>query len=160
MARAHMSVKHYNLLRKYDSFLAVRADRLNKYYIMFLLFYKDYFVYKVVNNIMLAGNKQNAFRILRSSLSLLKKSLGFQPFFIFKHIVFKMRQIFKLNTVTVRQKVTYWPVFLHANKQLAYGIRQLVSNAYKLATEEHIEMHAALHIVFLNCFLKASLVSV
>lgn len=150
-----MSVKQYNLLIKYDSLLAARVYTSNRYYIFFLMFYKDYFVYKLVSCIMQAGNKRKAWRIFLKAMQLLKKSVGFQPFFLFKHIVFRMRQIFKLNTVTIRNKVTYWPVFLPANKQMAYGISHLVYCADRLRKDEQLSMADALHIVLLNCFIKA-----
>lgn len=154
MVRVHMSVKQYNLLQKYDHFLNVRSDKTNTYYILFLLFYKDYFMCKLINKLMIGGNKQKALRIFLNSLRLLKTSVGFQPFFIFKHIAFKLRQIFKLNTTVVRSKVIYLPIFIPASKQVAYGVSHLIYCALQLKKEERVSTAYALYVVLLNCFFK------
>lgn len=154
MVRVHTSIHRHDLLQRYDSFLNVRSDKTNRYYILFLLFYKDYFMYQIVSKLMKDGNKQRAIRIFRKSLILLKISIGFQPFFIFKHIAFKLRQIFKINTTITRSKTIYLPVFLKANKQVAYGVSNLISRATKLRYDEHVTMPHALNAVWLNSFLR------
>ena len=155
MVRVHMSVTQHNLLQRYDSFLNVRLDKTNRYYILFLLFYKDYFMQKIVNKLMVDGKKQKAICIFVESLMLLKTSIGFQPFFLFKHVAFKLRQIFKINTIVVRSQTIYSPVFLKSNKQVAYGVTNLISCAMKLRKDEHLTMAYALNVVLLNCFFKS-----
>ena len=76
-----MSAKKYELLCRYDSFLHVRKEKTYRYYILFLFFYKDYFIYKIINKLMKAGHKQIALYIMQDALIQLKYLLGFQPFF-------------------------------------------------------------------------------
>jgi ribosomal protein S7 len=151
--RVHISARKFELLNRYDMFLQVRKEKTNRYYVLFLFFYKDYLVYKVVNKLMRAGHKNKAFLLFRRALSTLKNILGFQPFFFFKHITFSMRQLFKVNTTTVRDSVTYLPAMLSAHNQVTYGIGHLIVCARALAVEDKLAISYGLCIVLLNCFI-------
>jgi len=153
MVKTHMSEKKYDLLSRYDVFLNVRTAAANRYYVLFLFFYKDYFTHKVVNKIMRAGHKRTAYAIWRTALYKLKKVLGFQPFFIFKHITFSMRQLFKINTVSVRNKVSYSPMLLEAHTQVSYGIEHLIAFARQLSVTDKITFADCICVVLLNSFI-------
>jgi ribosomal protein S7 len=154
MVRVHMSAKKYELLHKYDCLINVRKEKTYRYYVFFLFFSHDYFVYKLVNLIMKAGNKQRAILIVKEALKYLKQVLGFQPFFFFKHIAFRMRQIFKINTRVIRSKITYSPVFLRAHHQVTYGVGHIIKSAHQLCRTENKPMSLSLCIIFLNCFIS------
>jgi ribosomal protein S7 len=156
MVRVHMSAKKYELLSRYDRFLNIRKDTTFRYYVLFLFFYKDYFVYKIINKLMTAGHKHKALFVLKCALLRLKEILGFQPFFFFKHITFRMRQLFKVNTRVIRSKVTYYPVVLRAHNQVTYGISHLIKSSRQLCKEERHAMHDALSIILLNSFISSS----
>ncbi len=95
----------------------IEENSVNRYYVLFLFFYKDYFIGKIVTKLMKAGGKARAFIIFKNALFRLKRLLGFQPFFFSKHISFRMRQLFKVQTKTIRERnVTYLPLLLRPHK--------------------------------------------
>jgi ribosomal protein S7 len=154
MANIHLSEHKYRFLQKYDVLL---LSRKNRYTMLFLFFYKDYFIYKILNKLMVDGNKYVAIAILRASLLQLKNYLGFQPFFIFKHVSFRMRQLFKVQKTIVgykdrESKEYYMPFLLKPHNQITYGINHLVACAKQIALEEHMPMPNAMSIVLLNSF--------
>jgi ribosomal protein S7 len=159
MVKTHVSELRYRVLSKYDS---ISTSRKNKYTMLFLFFYKDYFLYKLLNKLMRNGNKYIALSILRQSLFILKQYIGFQPFFLFKHVSFRMRQLYKIEKKTVRRrnmdkesKVYYRPLSLMPHNQIAYGINNLIICAKQLVRDEKQHMSKALSIVFLNSFISA-----
>jgi len=150
-----MSALKYELLGRYDNFLCSRKDKLNRYYVFFLFFYKDYFINKIINKIMRSGNKYLALSVFRKALFFLKKKIGFQPFFFFKNLSFSMRQIFKVQKSIIRQiKITYLPLILKPHNQVTYGINHIIKSASQLVIDEKKAMSDALCIVLLNCFIS------
>ena len=101
------------------------------------------------------GRKGLAFNVLAGALFLLKKLLGFQPFFFFKHIAFNMRQVFKIRKVLLRQtKNIYYPMLLKPHNQVTYGINHLIKSSKELVLFEKKTMKESLCIVLFNCFLR------
>jgi ribosomal protein S7 len=143
----------YDMLHRYDSFLSSKKYKIDRYYIYFLFFYKDYFLFKLINKLMKKGAKSAAIKVVRKSFFLLKQLLGFQPFFLFKHIAFQMRQLFKIQHTVIRSSLNiYYPLFLKPYNQISYGINHIVSGALQLKSEEKLVFPLALCIVLLNCF--------
>jgi ribosomal protein S7 len=104
---------------------------------------------------MVRGRKLLALNVLKGALFLLKKLLGFQPFFFFKHIAFNMRQIFKIRKVLLRQtKVTYYPMLLKPHNQVTYGINHLIKCSKELVLFDNKTMMESVCIVLFNCFLR------
>lgn len=155
MVKIHFSETKFNLLNKYDSLLISRKNLHEKYYLLFLFFYRDYFIYKLVNKLMYNGEKLIALHILRSSLLMLKNIIGFQPFFLFKHICFKMRQLFKIQKKVIRQSKTFYlPLLLKPHNQVTYGINHIIKCSKQLSLEEKKPIHICLCIILLNSFIS------
>lgn len=122
-------------------------------FICYSFFYKDYFVCKLINKLMRKGKKAVALSVIKHSFFLLKRKLGFQPFFYFKHIIFQMRQLFKVQKTVLRQvNVTYFPLLLKPSNQLNYGINHIVKGADQLVRDEKLKISDAISIILLNCF--------
>lgn len=154
MVKLHMSELRYSFLVKYDYLLCNRKDKA-MHYMLFLFFYRDYFVSKMITKLMRRGRKGLAFNVLAGALFLLKKLLGFQPFFFFKHIAFNMRQLFKIRKVLLRQtKSIYYPMLLKPHNQVTYGINHLIKSSNELVLFEKKTMKESLCIVLFNCFLR------
>ncbi len=154
MVKTHVSETRFAFPEKYDSFLADRRNSVNRYYVLFLFFYKDYFIGKIVTKLMKAGGKARAFIIFKNALFRLKRLLGFQPFFFSKHISFRMRQLFKVQTKTIRERnVTYLPLLLRPHNQVNYGINHVIKCAHQVASTDKKTMPDALCVVLLNCFI-------
>lgn len=157
MVKIHISEHKYSSLSRFDDLLINRQNKLNRYYVFFLFFYSDFFVYKIINKLMFHGKKSVALSLFRKSLSYLKSFLGFQPFFFFKHISFKMRQLFKIQKTLIRQsKSIYLPLLLKPHNQIIYGMNHLISCAKQLSLEEHLDISYSLSIVWLNSFISLS----
>lgn len=155
MVKMHMSEWKYDFLGRYDNFLYARKDKINRYYILFLFFYKDYFLNKLITKLMRHGRKWISLKCVRQALWLLKKILGFQPFFFFKHISFRMRQLFKIQKTTIRKtKIIHLPLLLKSHNQVTYGINHLLSCAKQLCKSEKKNISEALCIILLNCFVS------
>jgi ribosomal protein S7 len=154
MVNVHMSARKYKFLHKYDSLLISRKHR----YTMFFTFpYRDYFVYKIINKLMSDGKKWLASHVSRQALIATKQAIGFQPFFLFKHISYSMRQLFKIQKTIVRQQKEYYlPLLLKPHNQVTYGINHLILCAKQLAREDKISIANAPSIVFLNSFISVS----
>ena len=144
----------YNMLAKYDYLLCNKKDKA-MYYILFLFFYRDYFVSKIITKLMRRGLKGLAFNVFEDALFLLKKLIGFQPFFFFKHIAFNMRQIFKVRKVLLRQtKTSYYPMLLKPHNQVTYGINHLIKSSNELVSFENLNIKSSLCLVLFNCFVR------
>lgn len=101
------------------------------------------------------GKKDISFFIFRKCLYLLKYFFGFQPFFFFKHIAFKMRQLFKIQTKLIRKtRLFTLPLLLSPHNQITYGINHIIRCARQVVSDEKVEFHVGLYIVFINCFIR------
>jgi ribosomal protein S7 len=153
--RKHYGEKQYALSLRFDDLLNVRKDKVNRYFVFFLFFHKDYFVNKLITKIMRSGHKMIALSILKKALFHLKQVFGFQPFFFFKHVAFRMRQLFKVQKTTIRNiKNIYLPLFLKPHNQVSYGINHIMKCAREIAEEEHKTMSDASCVVLSNCFVS------
>jgi ribosomal protein S7 len=150
-----MSAIQYELLGRYDSYSCLRKEKKNRYFTFSLFFYRDYFVRKLINKLMHDGERRKALLTAKAALWSLKKIFGFQPFFFFKHVAFRMRQLFKVDKTVIRQKVTYAPRTLRAHNQVTYGINHLVQSARLLSADERTHIAAAMGVVPANSFVCA-----
>lgn len=117
--------------------------------------YKDYFIHKIINKIMCDGKKEQSFFIFRTSLFYLKVFLGYQPFFLFKHVAFRMRQLFTIQTKLIRKTKLYsMPLLLTPKNQITYGINHLLKCSRLLSLDEKITFSQSLYLVLLNCFIR------
>lgn len=154
------------MLRRYDNLIAWRdngnANRNSLLYsVFFFMFYRDYFINKIITKIMHHGKKELSIFIFRKALFLLKNFFGFQPFFLFKHVAFKMRQLFTIQTKLIRKTRLYTlPLLLTPSNQITYGINHVIKCAKQVLAEEHTTFSVALFIVFLNCFVRTKQISV
>lgn len=131
----------------------------------------DPFIVKFINKLMKQGKKRTSLVLLRQVLFLLKQKVGFQPFFILKHIAFHARQLFRFTRITFHNKkdkkkkkenekeqeqeqeqVTrqiFIPFFLKTHNQLAYSINHIFACARGM---KDMPFYKALFFVLLNCF--------
>lgn len=158
MVKITISRKKNQMLRRYDNLIVWRnCGNVNSllYSIFFFFFYRDYFINKIITKIMRNGKKELSFFIFRKALFFLKSFFGFQPFFMFKHVAFKMRQLFTIQTKLIRKSRLYTlPLLLTPGNQITYGINHLIKCARQVVLDEHTTFSVALYIVFLNCFVR------
>jgi len=128
MVRMHSSAMQYDMFQVYASLSHDGRKRrtFGRLYMLFLFFYKDYFTWKVVNRFMSDGKKLRSITTVHLALYYMKRTVGFQPFSYFKNVVFGMRQLFKLRSVTVRGKTTYIPHVLAPHNQIGYGVNHVI----------------------------------
>lgn len=165
MAKVTISIKKNMMLRRYDNLIAWRDNgNTNRnsllYSVFFFMFYRDYFINKIITKIMHNGKKELSLYIFRKTLFMLKNFFGFQPFFLFKHVAFKMRQLFTIQTKLIRKTRLYTlPLLLTPGNQITYGINHLIKCAKQVVVDEHTTFSVALYIVFLNCFVRTKNIS-
>jgi ribosomal protein S7 len=160
MVRIHQSAAQYDRLGRFDEILQSRYEVIGNMYTLPLFFYRDYFMHKLVNKLMRHGKKAVSYRVLWCTLQRIKYVFGFQPFFIFKHIVFGMRQLFKISKTVIRnRRVIYSPIVLKPHNQVTYGINHVIASAVQLVSDERIKMPAALCIVLSSCFLESAVIA-
>lgn len=119
---------------------------------------QDYFTCKIVHQIMRKGNKSAALKLFRAALFILKKIMGFQPYFMFKRVAFGMRQLFKVNTLTIRQtRVLFKPNILRPHNQVSYGVNNIMSCMRDVRDTEKLKTPNAIAIILLNSFIYTSI---
>lgn len=149
--KTNYSIVRYRNLLEMEAKIAKSNNIRHTVYCSFLMFFYDPFIVKFINKLMRKGKKKLSIIIFRNVLLILKKKIGFQPFFILKNIAFQSRQLFRLRRIVFkkRKKVSYKPFFLKSHNQVAYSINHIIKCAKSL---NNITFYESLSVVLLNCF--------
>jgi ribosomal protein S7 len=137
----HLKLKYWSIARKNHFYSILKnydiINNINSYF----YFLYDPIISKFINRLMVSGNKNKSFLLIKNILFKLKKITYGTPFFFIRGAILNSRLLLEMKFVHKRSRSTYYPIFYNRQTQIHKAIRLLIDfcnnfNAHNLSKED------------------------